>query len=107
MLYVSLRAVDSLKTIFTPFLPHTSQVVHELLGYEGVIAGPVEFREVDEEGETHEILTGDYSTWVGSWEPSDLRPGQELREPRPLFNKLDESIVEEELARMRIDDPEQ
>ena len=46
MLYVALRAVDSLKTIFTPFLPHTSQLVHELLGYEGLLAGPLEFREV-------------------------------------------------------------
>jgi methionyl-tRNA synthetase len=104
VLYVSLRAVDSLKTLFTPFLPHTSQQVHELLGYDGFLAGPLEFREVDEDGETHEILTGDYTSWVGSWEPSDLRPGQELREPRPLFKKLDESIVEEELRRMRADE---
>ena len=36
VLFVALRAVDSLKTIFTPFLPHTSQVVHELLGYDGL-----------------------------------------------------------------------
>ena len=50
VLYVALRAVDSLKTIFTPFLPHTSQVVHELLGYDGLIAGPLEFREVEEDG---------------------------------------------------------
>ena len=49
VLYTSLRAVDSLKTLFTPFLPHTSQRVHELLGYEGYIAGPLEFREVTEE----------------------------------------------------------
>ena len=100
VLYVSLRAVDSLKTLFTPFLPHTSQTVHELLGYDGYLAGPVEFREVDEDGETHEVLTGDYRSWVGSWEPSELRPGTPLREPRPLFRKLDPSIVEEELARM-------
>jgi methionyl-tRNA synthetase len=104
VLYVSLRAVDSLKTLFTPFLPHTAQHVHELLGHDGLLAGPVEFREVDEGGgETHEILTGDYAGWVGSWAPSDLKPGQALREPRPLFKKLDESIVEEELARMRDD----
>jgi methionyl-tRNA synthetase len=101
VLYVSLRAVDSLKTIFTPFLPHTSQLVHELLGHDGVIAGPVEFRTVDEDGDSHEILTGDYTSWVGRWEPSDLRPGQPLREPKPLFRKLDESIVDEELKRMR------
>jgi methionyl-tRNA synthetase len=101
VLYVSLRAVDSLKTMLTPFLPHTSQQVHELLGYDGTLAGPVEFREVDDGGETHEILTGDYTGWVGSWEPSELQPGQPLREPKPLFRKLDESIVDEELKRMR------
>jgi methionyl-tRNA synthetase len=101
VLYVSLRAVDSLKTLFTPFLPFSSQQVHELLGYDGWIAGPLEFREVTEEdGATHEILTGDYTSWVGAWEPSALPPGQALREPRPLFKKLDESIVDEELARM-------
>jgi methionyl-tRNA synthetase len=101
VLYVSLRAVDSLKTILTPFLPHTSQRVHELLGYDGTLAGPVEFREVDDDGETYEVLTGDYAGWVGSWEPSALTPGQPLREPKPLFRKLDESIVDEELKRMR------
>jgi methionyl-tRNA synthetase len=102
VLYVALRAVDSLKTLFTPFLPHTSQVVHELLGHEGYIAGPLVFREVEEEdGRKHEILTGDYASWIGSWEPSELQPGQALQEPRPLFKKLDDSVVEEELARMR------
>jgi methionyl-tRNA synthetase len=101
VLYVSLRAVDSLKTILMPFLPHTAQLVHELLGYDGVLAGPVEFREVEDDGERHEILTGDYTGWVGSWEPSALQPGQPLREPRPLFRKLDESIIDEELKRMR------
>ena len=101
VLFVALRAVDSLKTIFTPFLPHTSQVVHELLGHDGHLAGPLEFREVEEEdGRKHEILTGDYASWVGRWEPSDLQPGQVLQEPRPLFKKLDDSVVDEELARL-------
>jgi methionyl-tRNA synthetase len=104
VLYVALRAIDNLKTILTPFLPHSSQQLHELLGYDGWLAGPLEFRTVEEDdGRMHEVLTGDYSTWVGSWVPSDLQPGQRLREPKPLFRKLDESIVEEELARMRGD----
>ena len=94
VLYVALRAVDSLKTLFTPFLPFSSQVLHELLGYEGWIAGPLERRTVEEEdGSTHEILTGDYAGWVGSWTPSELPPGQALREPRPLFRKLDAEAV--------------
>jgi methionyl-tRNA synthetase len=99
VLYVSLRAVDSLKTIFAPFLPHTSQTVHELLGHEGRLAGPLQFREVTEEdGRAHEVLTGDYERWTGAWAPSELAPGQPLQEPRPLFKKLDPKIVDEELG---------
>jgi methionyl-tRNA synthetase len=37
---------------------------------------------------------------VGRWEPSELRAGQRLREPEPLFRKLDPEIVEEELSRL-------
>jgi len=101
VLYVALRAVDSLKTLFTPFLPFSSQRLHELLGYEGFLAGPLEFREIDEAGEPHVVLTGDYQSWVGSWEPSDLPPGRKLQPPEPLFKKLDPAqVVEEELARL-------
>ena len=102
VLYVALRAVDSLKTLFAPFLPFSSQAVHELLGYDGSLAGPLELRQVGEEdGDPHEVLTGDYASWTGSWAPSELPPGQELREPRPLFRKLDpDVVVPEELRRM-------
>ena len=94
ILFVALRAVDSLKVLLTPFLPFTSQTLHELLGYEGHLAGPLEFRDVTEEdGGTHQILTGDYARWVGSWAPSELPPRQQLREPRPLFAKLDPDEV--------------
>jgi methionyl-tRNA synthetase len=101
ILYVALWVVDSLKVIFTPFLPFSSQKLHELLGYEGWLAGPLEFREIAEEGgKKHAVLTGDYSSWVGSWEASDLPVGQKLREPAPLFQKLDPGIVDEELQRL-------
>jgi methionyl-tRNA synthetase len=102
VLYVALRAVDSLKTLFAPFLPFSSQTVHELLGGEGWLAGPLELREVGvEDDDPHEVLTGDYASWVGRWEPSSLPPGQALREPRPLFAKLDpDLVVPAELRRM-------
>ena len=73
--------------------------MHELLGYEGFLAGPLEFRTATEEdGSTHEVLTGDYASWVGSWQPSELPAGQTLREPRPLFRKLPPETAAEELA---------
>jgi methionyl-tRNA synthetase len=102
ILHVALRAIDSLKILLTPFLPFSSQRLHELLGYEGFLAGPLEFRTVvEDEGREHAVLTGEYETWTGRWEPSALPAGQTLREPRPLFTKLDaEKVVEEELARM-------
>jgi methionyl-tRNA synthetase len=101
ILHVALRVVDSLKVIFTPFLPFTSQRLHELLGYEGRLAGPLEFREIEEQGgERHTILTGDYASWVGRWQPSELPTGQKFSEPEPLFRKLDPSIVDEELTRL-------
>ena len=74
---------------WVPFLPFSSQVLHGLLGYDGWIAGPLEIRTVEEQdGSTHNILTGDYTSWVGAWAPSELVPGQALREPRPLFPNL-------------------
>jgi methionyl-tRNA synthetase len=101
ILYAALRAVDSLKTLLAPFLPFSSQALHELLGYEGYLSGPLELQEVEEDGETHVVLTGDYRSWGGSWTPSELPPGRVLPKPRPLFEKLDaEKVVEDELARL-------
>jgi methionyl-tRNA synthetase len=100
VLYVALRLVDDLKTIFAPFLPFSSQKVHELLGYDGWLAGPLDIREVGAEGDRHEILTGDYAGWTGSWASGELPPGRPLPEPQPLFRKLDPRLVEEELARL-------
>jgi methionyl-tRNA synthetase len=102
VLFVALRCVDSLKVLLAPFLPFTSQALHELLGYDDVLAGPLEFREVDEEeGETHFVLTGAYETWGGEWLASRLPAGRPLPVPRPLFKKLDPAIAEEEVERMR------
>jgi methionyl-tRNA synthetase len=102
ILYVALRCIDNLKTILTPFLPFSCQALHELLGYDGYVAGPLTYEKVEEDdGTVHEVLTGDYGSWSGRWEPSQLPPGQAIREPRPLFEKLDpDAVVADELARM-------
>jgi methionyl-tRNA synthetase len=102
VLYVALRCVDSLKILFTPFLPFSSQRLHELLGYEGVIAGPPEDVErAEEDGHPYHVLTGDYESLVGRGEPSRLPAGQALHVPEHLFKKLDaDQVVPKELERM-------
>ena len=39
---------------------------------------------------------------VQAWAKSELPPGQALRAPAPLFKKLDDSVVEEEYARLEV-----
>ncbi len=101
ILYVALRCVDNLKLLFSPFLPFSSQALHELLGYGDDISGKLEFVEHQEEGDSHLVLTGDFEKLRGRWQVSRLPVGQKLLEPQPLFRKLDpEAVVAEELKRM-------
>ena len=74
-LYVALYAISCLKTAFYPFLPFSSQRAHEYLGFEGNVE-------------------------ANGWKPQPPRPGQKLREPKPLFTKLDEGIIQEETSRI-------
>jgi methionyl-tRNA synthetase len=102
ILYVALRAVDSLKILLAPFLPLSAERLHGLLGYDEPISAPLALQTVDDgDGREHVVITGDYATGTGRWEPSTLPAGQALREPKPLFTKLDpDAVVADELARM-------
>jgi methionyl-tRNA synthetase len=100
-IYVALKAIDSLKVLFAPFLPFSSERLHQYLGYEGTLFGKSYADTFTEEGgREHEALCYDPSGATGAWQPSELLPGQALRQPEPLFKKLDESVVEEEMARI-------
>lgn len=99
-IYTALRAINSLKTLFAPFLPHTSQKLHEYLGYDGALFGTQRVVTLTDALGAHDALTYDGSGATGRWQPSELRPGQALRPPQPLFRKLDESVANEEKARL-------
>jgi methionyl-tRNA synthetase len=110
VLYTCLSVIDSLKVLFAPFLPFSSQRLHELLGYTGQLSGTLRFEEASEpdgSGGTraHRVLTGDYTRQEGRWQPSALPPGQRLQPPQPLFKKLEDSVVAEELARLEKTSP--
>jgi methionyl-tRNA synthetase len=56
--------------------------------------------EVSEDGgPQYPVITGDYAT-AARWAPAPIRVGAALSVPKPLFVKLDPSVVDEELARL-------
>jgi methionyl-tRNA synthetase len=101
VLHVALQVVSDANTLLTPFLPHSAQKVHELLGGTGVHAPMPEIVEVEDldGGPGYPVLTGDYT--VGArWESVPLVAGTPLSAPKPVFRKLEPSVIEEELARL-------
>lgn len=98
--YTVLRVIDNCKVLLAPFLPFTSQKVHEFLGYEGQIFGDLKIVEYTESSRSHKALVYDGTHASGKWEPSQLVPGQALREPAPLIVKLDPEIVEQERGKL-------
>jgi methionyl-tRNA synthetase len=99
-IYTAMRAIDSLKLLFSPFLPFTSARLHAFLGYTDELFGRQTTRaETDDLGE-HVVLQYDPSSAAGCWQPSQLKPGQVLQPPQPLFRKLEEKIIAEERARL-------
>jgi len=102
VLHVALQAVDDCKTLLTPFLPHSADQVHRLLGNDETWSGMPELRQVsdDEGGPDYGVLTGKYDEAAARWESRPIVAGTRLETPRPVFKKLDPSIVDEELARL-------
>jgi methionyl-tRNA synthetase len=99
--HVALQLVDDGKSLLTPFLPRSSQKVHEMLGGTGIWSGMPRIDEVDEDGgPAYPVITGDYALAAARWESAPIRPGTPLAAPAPLFAKLDPSVVDEELARL-------
>ena len=74
-LHTALQIISALKTMMYPFLPFSSLEAHRMLGERGQL--------------------GD-----SDWELRAVPEGHPLGEPQPLFKRLDESVIEEELQRL-------
>jgi methionyl-tRNA synthetase len=103
VLYTALQVVDDAKTLLTPFLPSSSTRAHAALGGEGEWAPMPELVEIEEEtavgSPSYPVLTGDYSA-TPPWQSVPIPVGRPLTPPKPIFAKLDPSTVDEELARL-------
>ncbi len=100
-LFVALRAIDSLKLLLAPILPFTSEQLHRLLGYRDRLFGDIVIEPGPETG-GHEVLRYRPAASEGRdrWAPSELEAGRPLPTPHPLYQKLEESVIEEERQRL-------
>ena len=109
ILHTLAQAVSDLNLMLSPFLPHAANDVDRAMGGRGAIAPMPEIREAREldpevlpeafDGRAgYPIITGDYAT-APAWGRHDVVVGTPVAKPAPVFVKLDEAIVDQELAR--------
>ena len=78
-LWTAVSVINCLKTTLYPYLPFSSQRLHEMLGLGDRVDG---------------------RTW--SWDEEEIQPGSPIAAPQPLFAKLDEALVESEAAKLGV-----
>lgn len=80
-LWTAIAAINCLKIMLYPYMPFSSQKLHEYLGYDGRVE--------------HEL-----------WDAESLirgaAAGKSLRAPSPLYTKLDQAVVEDEVLRLGV-----
>jgi methionyl-tRNA synthetase len=78
-------------------------VIDGVFGRQRNFGDKPEIREVtdlDDAARHYPIITGDYGSGV-LWASSPISAGTPVDKPAPVFTKLDDSIVEDELERLR------
>ncbi|OKL50360.1 methionine--tRNA ligase [Boudabousia marimammalium] len=106
VLHTLAQAVVNLNILLSPFLPFAANQVDELFGGKGDVAPMPRIEEVidldikREDGSDldYPIITGDYTN-VTPWQPREIVVGTPVAKPKPIFQKLDEAIIAEELER--------
>ncbi len=91
--YAALQAIDWLKLLWAPILPHSSERLHQYLGYTEPLFGKLDSASVEDARGSHVVLRYDHTGASGVWQARDLAAGQLLRKPAPLFVKLDPEVV--------------
>lgn len=96
--YVALQAIDWLKLMWGPILPHSSEQLHRYLGYAQPLFGRQYTEQVVDVRGVHRVLRYDHTPASGRWEATTLPVGQALAEPAALFVKLDDELMAQKLG---------
>ena len=100
--FTAIQAIDWLKLMLAPFLPHISESLNTILDYDLPLFGESLSYDVEDNLGTHKVLTYDAGLTgkEDRWVPTNLVGGRSFKQPVPLVKKLDHSMVEEERARL-------
>jgi methionyl-tRNA synthetase len=96
--YVALQAIDWLKLLWGPILPHSSEQLHRYLGYGEPLFGRQYTEQIVDARGVHRVLRYDHTPATGRWEATTLPAGQALSEPAALFVKLDDELMAQKLG---------
>ena len=78
-LHTAIKVINCLKMLLYPFLPFSAQRIHGYLGLDGTV----------------ENLSWDFDQLIDA-----IEAGNPLREPSPLYTKLDPQVVDDEVQRL-------
>ena len=104
-LFTAIQAIDWLKIMFAPFLPETSQKLHQILSDETPLFRRPFTQSVADSLGSHLVLglTNEESlakAGTDAWSAKTLEEGKPFNQPVALFKKFDHSIVEEERSKL-------
>ncbi len=86
-LTTAIKAINCLKVLLAPYLPFTSQKVHEFLGFDGELSS--------ERLDWDDVYSVD-KLW------DEIKPGASLRNPSNLYTKLDDAVAEQEVEQLGV-----
>ncbi|MEE1295611.1 MAG: class I tRNA ligase family protein, partial [Bifidobacterium sp.] len=104
VLHVAAQAVSDANHLLAPFLPHSAQKVYEALGGTGTFSPLPRIEEVtdlDNPAFHYPVITGDYvlGETLRPWQSEPIEVGAHDAKPTPIFAKIPQEAVEEELDR--------
>ena len=90
ILHVLAQVVTDLNVMLSPFLPHSANAIHRVLGGEGDLVPMPRLEEADDldGGPGYPIITGDYSA-TPRWGSRPVVAGTKVGKPAPVFRKFD------------------
>jgi methionyl-tRNA synthetase len=89
VVYHALQAIDWLKVLWAPILPHSSEQLHAMFGYTWPLFGEIHVESTEDKRSAYKVLRYRPGQSRGKWELAKLEVNQKLQSPQTLFRKIE------------------